>query len=71
MSTQSPELESLKTLRDEIRLKAHLAVMDAKTEWEKLEPQLNHALSTAGTVARETIEDLRKRATELSIRLKA
>ena len=30
-------LEQLKQLRDEVALKAHLATMEAKTEWEELE----------------------------------
>jgi hypothetical protein len=29
----------MRTLRDEIRVKVHLAGMDAKTEWQKLEPK--------------------------------
>jgi hypothetical protein len=33
-------LEQLKTLRDEVRVRLHLAGMDAKQEWNKLEPHL-------------------------------
>jgi hypothetical protein len=33
-------LEHLKTLRDEVRVRLHLAGMDAKDEWNKLEPHL-------------------------------
>ncbi|HEX3772717.1 MAG TPA: hypothetical protein VHV30_17680 [Polyangiaceae bacterium] len=33
-------LDSLKTLRDEVRVRLHLAGLDAKTEWNKLEPHL-------------------------------
>ena len=31
---------ALRTLRDEVRVKIHLAGLDAKTEWNKLEPHL-------------------------------
>jgi hypothetical protein len=30
----------MRTLRDEVRVKLHLAGMDAKEEWRKLEPHL-------------------------------
>jgi hypothetical protein len=33
-------LDSLKTLRDEVRVRLHLAGLDAKTELNKLEPHL-------------------------------
>jgi hypothetical protein len=33
-------LELLQTLRDEVRVKLHLAGMDVKDEWAKLEPHL-------------------------------
>jgi hypothetical protein len=33
------ELDDLLRLRDEIRLQVHLAGMDAKTAWQKLEPR--------------------------------
>jgi hypothetical protein len=32
--------ELLKTLRDEIKVKLHLGGMEAKDQWEKLEPEL-------------------------------
>lgn len=71
MSKKHTEVKSLQQLRDEIRLKLHLASMDAKDEWDRLEPQVEHALSTIDSVARETVDDLKKRMTELRIRLKA
>lgn len=61
--------ESLKTLRDELALKAHLARMDLRTEWEKLEPQFERALSSAAIVTVEVLEDLQKRAEELRSRM--
>jgi len=33
-------LELMRSLRDEVRVKMHLAGMDAKDEWRKLEPRL-------------------------------
>jgi hypothetical protein len=70
--TKTPiEMKSLQQLRDEIRLKLHLASMEAKDEWSRLEPQVDHALSTIESVTRETFDDLKKRMTELRIRLKA
>jgi hypothetical protein len=32
--------DELRTVADEIRLKIHLASMEAKTYWEKLEPEV-------------------------------
>ena len=34
-------VDLLKTLRDEIKVKLHLAGMDAKDQWAKLEPELS------------------------------
>jgi hypothetical protein len=34
------DVDELRGLRDEIRLKVHLAGMDAKSAWEELEPRL-------------------------------
>ena len=36
----SKTIDELKTLRDEIKVKLHLASMDAKNEWEQLAPKL-------------------------------
>ena len=33
-------LSKLQTLRDEVRVRLHLANMDLKDQWNKLEPQL-------------------------------
>jgi hypothetical protein len=37
----------MRTLRDEVRLKLHLAGMDIKDEWSKLEPRLHELEHTA------------------------
>ena len=41
----------LKSLRDEARLKVHLAGMDAKDEWKKLEAHLLEVESAAARVS--------------------
>ncbi len=35
-------IDELEQLRDEIKLKVHLAGLDATTAWNKLEPRLDH-----------------------------
>lgn len=44
-------LESLQTLRDEIRVRIHLAGMEAKDAWDKLEPKLLDAEQLAQNVS--------------------
>jgi hypothetical protein len=38
--TDAPQISTLAQMRDEIRLKVHLAGMEAKTKWQELEQQL-------------------------------
>jgi hypothetical protein len=59
----------VRSLRDEVRLKAHLATMDLKDEWARLEPQVERAISSAGIVSGELLADLRRRLQELRLRL--
>ena len=47
-------LESLQTLRDEVRVKMHLASMDAKDQWSKLEVDLDDAQRDAENVTHDT-----------------
>lgn len=51
-------LDDLATLRDEIRLKVHLAGMEIKDEWRKLEPQLLEVEQAAAKVTEATREAL-------------
>lgn len=54
-------LESLTTLRDEIRVQLHLANMDAKTAWSKLEPEVEEAnkmAEDATAISQKAIEDI-------------
>lgn len=49
-------VEKLKTERDEISLKLHLASMDAKEEFEEAESQWNQIKAKASDIADDTIE---------------
>ncbi len=59
-------LEHLKTLRDEVRVRLHLAGMEAKDEWNKLEPHLFDVEQSA----REATEASRRAIVEAVERLK-
>lgn len=59
----------VRALRDEVRLKLHLASMDLKQEWENLEPQLERAINSAAIVSGEVVADLKKRLQEFKKRL--
>jgi hypothetical protein len=53
-------LAALQTLRDEVRVKMHLASLEAKTEWNKLEPhlfELEHAAGEATEASRRKVEE--------------
>lgn len=62
-------VSALRSMRDELRLKMHLAAMDLKTEWEKLEPQINKVVSEAAVVSDELLGDLEHRMQEFKKRL--
>ena len=52
-------LTELKQAKDEIRLKLHLAGMEARTAWEKLEPkvdELERRMASAGDAAAHELE---------------
>jgi hypothetical protein len=61
--------QDVKALRDEVKLKLHLAGMDLKDEWQKLEPQIDRVASSAAIVSGEMMSDLKKRLTEFRLRL--
>lgn len=64
----------LRGLRDEIRVQAHLAGMDLKKEWEKLEPRLNEAEQMVDAISAASVaaaHDLERRARKLRDQLKA
>lgn len=47
-------LRDLATLKDEIRVRLHLASMDLKDEWKKLEPRLHEVEQAAEKVSEAT-----------------
>ena len=62
-------MKELETLRDEIRLKLHLASMDARDEWDKLETrwqefrgkaELDETAEEVGEAAGELFDELKK-----------
>ena len=66
----------LYTLRDEVKLKMHLAGMDAKDEWRKLEPrilkietEIDHAAEDASESTQEAVEDIVKRLQKIRAQL--
>jgi uncharacterized protein YhaN len=61
-------LDLMRTLRDEVRVKLHLAGMDAKDEWKKLEPHLTEVERTADKfteATRAAVSDAVKRLSKL------
>lgn len=61
------------TLRDEIRVRLHLASLDAKEEWRKLEPELadieraaSDLTEATGTAIAQTVKRLSKLRSSLS-----
>jgi hypothetical protein len=63
----------MRTLRDEVRVKLHLASMDAKDEWRKLEPHLAEVEKAADdlseatrTAVTEAVKKLQKLRSSLS-----
>ncbi len=61
--------QDVRALRDEVRLKLHLAGMDLKQEWENLEPQIDRAINSAAQVSSEAVADLKKKLIEFRKRL--
>ena len=59
-------VNDLKKLRDEIRLKIHLAGMDVKTEWQKLEPEIAEAERSARVLTDATRATLAKTVKRLA-----
>jgi DNA repair exonuclease SbcCD ATPase subunit len=67
-------MKSVRGLRDEIRLQLHLASLDLKDEWKKLEPRLAEAEQITEAISEASLElahDVERRARALMVRLKA
>jgi hypothetical protein len=61
-------LDHLQTLRDEVRVRLHLAGLDAKQEWDKLEPHLldvERAAHEASEASRHAVTDAVERLKKL------
>ncbi len=63
-------LAELQTLRDEIRVRVHLAGMDAKDSWSELEPRLSALEAQAKEASGNAAHALRQTAAELATALK-
>lgn len=64
-------LDTLQSLRDEIRLQIHLAGMDAKDRWRELEPRIETALGRAAEGGSELGKTLLQDLTEELQKLRA
>jgi lipid II:glycine glycyltransferase (peptidoglycan interpeptide bridge formation enzyme) len=57
-------VDLLKTLRDEVKVKLHLAGMDVKDQWAKLEPELSkveRAADQATEASKKLLDETLKR----------
>ncbi len=49
-------MDQLRQLRDEAKVKIHLASMDAKQAWDQLEPKIDEAEHAAGQATAKALE---------------
>jgi uncharacterized protein YjbJ (UPF0337 family) len=66
-------VENLKTQRDELKVRMHLAAADAKDEWDKLEGKWNHFEAKAkqvGDQASDVSKDVWAAAKDLGAEIK-
>lgn len=64
-------LADLRSLRDEIKVKVHLASMDVKDTWsKKLEPRMRELEQRANSAADKTWTELKDAAQDLRTRFK-
>jgi hypothetical protein len=59
----------LQTLRDEIKLKLHLASAEGRDAWNRLEPELDDFERRMGNAAEATMGELRNAGSELKTSL--
>lgn len=62
-------VSQLTTLRDELRVRLHLAGMDAKERYEKLDDEIFELEQRAKRVTEEGAQEVRKRLAEAKKRL--
>lgn len=63
--------KDIRVLRDELKLKVHLAGMELQTEWEKIEPKAEAFLREVGHTTVEAADEMKKSLLELKKRLEA
>jgi hypothetical protein len=63
-------LAQLKTLRDEIRVKLHLAEMDAKDRWQELEPEIERAITKLEGATERALDQLVQKVEKFNKSLK-
>ena len=61
--------KDIRMLRDEVKLKVHLAGMDLQTEWEKLEPKADTFLHEISHTTADAAQEMKKSLLELKKRL--
>lgn len=69
-TTTSSPLDSLRRMADEIRLKIHLAGMEARDTWNELEPKLRDLEHRAEAATSDVMDDLRERLSKLLERVR-
>ena len=57
-------VDLLKTMRDEIKVKLHLAGQEAKDRWQKIEPEIEKAGNEVAKTSKATVEELVTRVKE-------
>lgn len=63
--------KDIRALRDEVKLKVHLAGMDLQTEWQKIEPKAETFLHEVTQTSSEAANEVKKSLLELKKRLEA
>ena len=68
--TSSSTIDTLRRMADEIRVKIHLAGMEAKDAWNELEPKLRGLEQRAEAATSDVLDDLRERLSKLLERVR-
>lgn len=71
MADIDTQIRDLQTLRDEIRVKLHLAGMDAKDAWHELEPRLERLEAQVAREGASVADATLELARELSVAFRA
>jgi transposase len=58
-------LDEVKKLRDELKVKVHLAGMDAKETWKKLEPRVEELQKQAVDAGKKAADEVKASAVKL------